>query len=632
MAESPKFGSARSAGEHYLVAVSGSRNSEYLIRWVAAAVKRGGGVWSAVHVRSEESDGERSIVDRNLELARKLGADVISIPAEDIPAALLRYARIKRATALVIGKNDGFSAAFRERSVMERILRDSGDLNVVLLRGEAPDLPRRGRDSILRVSVPLRDGILVFGIMAAVTAFGFLAHWFIGYRSIAVFYLLGIISVALVAGRGAVFLGAALSAVGWNFVFVPPRLKFSFRNPEDAILFASFFLSALAVGFLTSRLKRNEKDLSVREERMAMLYGFSRLLSRTRGTQEIGAVSASYLSYSLGAKVSVFLKGANGRLEADEASTGRVDEVIAERCLRANAQETDSVGRWYFPLTAPDQPLGVLVVEGLDKGDPPGEARELFATLSGNIGLAVEREAHKSAAESERLSRTLLNHVSHELRTPLTTIKGSVSALLETRTAAAAGTEETAFRVALLSETLTAADKLNGVVENLLAISRLEAGALRPHPEATDLMELFGAARDSLRDELEDRRVLIDPSCADVDLFVDPALMVQVFRNILRNFSAYTPGNATLRVSSGADGAFRTLRLDDDGPGLPLHELSRLFEPFSRGSNGARRSGCGLGLSICKGIVEAHGGAIAVESGRDGGFAVILRVPIEEKP
>lgn len=629
MAESPKFGTARSAGEHYLVAVSGSRNSEYLIRWSAAAVRRVGGVWTAMHVHSADGEGDQTNLDRNLDLARKLGADVISIPAEDVAAALIRYARIKQATALVIGKTDSPSAAFRERkSVMERILRESGDLNVVLLRGDSPSLPRKRRESVLFASMPMRDYFLVFGIMAAVTVFGFLVHWFIGYRSIAIFYLLAIISVALVAGRGAVFLGAALSALGWNFVFIPPTFGFAFRNWEDAILFSSFFLSALFVGFLTSRLKRNEAVLSIREERMAMLYGFSRLLSRTRGTEEIAAVSASYLSYSLGAKVSVLLRGRNGRLEVDEGEAGRADEVVAERCLLVNGQETDADGRWYFPLTSPDHPLGVLVVEGLDKGEPPGEVRELFATLSGNIGLAVEREAHKSAAESERLSRTLLNHVSHELRTPLTTIKGSVSALLETQTPAA--TEEAAFRVALLTETLAAADKLNDVVENLLAISRLEAGALRPHPEATELMELFGAARDSLRDELGDRQVLIDPSCADVDLFVDPALMVQVIRNLLRNFAAYTPVGATLRVSAGTEGPFRTLLLADDGPGVPLHEVPRLFETFSRGSNGARRPGCGLGLSICRGIVEAHGGTISAESGTDGGFAVTIRVQIKE--
>jgi two-component system sensor histidine kinase KdpD len=630
MAESLKFGTARSAGEHYLVAVSGSRNSEYLIRWAAAAVRRGGGVWTAMHVRSADGEGEQTSLEANLDLARRLGADVISIPAEDVASALVRYARIKRATALVIGKTDSLSAAFRERkSVMERILRESGDLNIVLLRGDSPDLPRKRREAVPFASMPLRDYLLVFGIMGAVTVFGFVVHWFIGYRSIAVFYLLGIISVALVAGRGAVFLGAALSALGWNFVFVPPTFGFAFRNWEDAILFSSFFLSALFVGFLTSRLKRNEAVLSVREERMAMLYGFSRLLSRTRGTEEIAAVSASYLSYSLGAKVSVLLRGRNGRLEVDEGQAGRVDEAVAERCLSVNGQETDADGRWYFPLTSPDHPLGVLVVEGIDKGEPPGEVRELFATISGNIGLAVEREAHKSAAESERLSRTLLNHVSHELRTPLTTIKGSVSALLETQ-APSAATEESAFRVALLTETLAAADKLNDVVENLLAISRLETGALRPHPEATDLMELFGAARDSLREELGDRQVLIDPSCADVDLFADPALMVQVIRNLLRNFAAYTPVGATLRVSAGTDGEFRTLLLADDGPGVPLHELPRLFETFSRGSNGARMPGCGLGLSICRGIVEAHGGTISAQSGTDGGFAVTIRVPIKE--
>lgn len=622
------FGGPRSAVEHYLVAVSGSRNSEYLLRWTAAAVRRSGATWTVVHVRSWESEEAPGVLDANLDLARKLGAEVFSIPAEDIAVALVRYARIKKATALVIGKSEEAPSSFRERkSVMERILRDSGDLNVILLRGEAPSLRRRRRFPFFHFTTPLRDFVVVLGIVGVVTLLGFLVHWVVGYQSITVFYLLGIISGALVAGRSAVYFGAALSALCWNFAFVPPRLKFSFHNLEDTLLFASFFVSALVVGFLTTRLKRNEAALSVREERMAMLYGFSRLLSRTRGAEEIASVAAAYLSDYLGAEVSVLLKGRKGGLEIGDGVSGQVDEAIAMACLEENEFVSDGSGRWYFPLTGPERPLGVLCFEGLSDRDPRGEGKELFSTLSGNIALAIERETHRTAVESERLSRTLLNHVSHELRTPLTTIKGSVSALLESSPEAPSGGEEAEFRSELLSQTLVAADKLNDLVENLLAMSRLESGVLSTHPEDTDVTELIGAARESLRDELEGRVVTIDPTCAGVEFFVDPALMVQVFRNVLRNFIAYTPVGSSLRVSASSDDRKCEVRLADDGPGIAPHEFPSIFETFSRGANGARHPGCGLGLSICKGIIEAHGGSIRAEPSDGGGFTVVFCLP-----
>ncbi|MGD9939888.1 MAG: ATP-binding protein, partial [Clostridia bacterium] len=386
----------------------------------------------------------------------------------------------------------------------------------------------------------------------------------------------------------------------------------------------------------------------------ALLYGFSRILSRVRGMGQIGKTGSAYVAEHLGVRICIFLKDETGKLDllhplrSDDSDAGTatkldVDEAMVQRCFTGNQSLQDGEYRLYLPLGAPDSSLGVLFVSGTGTagsgiGDKSisGESRELLATLGGNLALALEREIlsgenekHKLAEESVRLSRILLNHVSHELRTPLTTIKGAASGLLDGNAA-----DDPHLRNALLSETLIAADKLNSLVEDLLSMSRLETGALRPRPEKTYVEELLGAAQTSLGPEAGLRKIVIAPSCHDAELMVDQVLMVQVFRNIVRNFAAYTPDGSVLSIEyqleSGKDSlGHALLRFSDNGPGVPQRELATLFDTFYRGTNSTGRQGCGLGLSISRGIVEAHGGTICACTAPGGGLVLEVDLPLD---
>jgi len=393
-------------------------------------------------------------------------------------------------------------------------------------------------------------------------------------------------------------------------------------------------------GFLTSRVKEKEAALELRERRTALLYGFTRALTRVRGVEEIAALGSAYIGEYLGADISLWLKDETGKLDLEhilgsasgapaDGSSGLPSGALAQSCLAANEVIEDGGGLLYLPLGAPDSVIGVIAVAGRDGKAFSGEGRELVSTLVGNIALALEREllaasneAHKLVDESARLSRVLLNHVSHELRTPLTTIKGSISGLVD-----GSIDDEPELRGALLAETLKAADTLNTLVENLLSMSRLETGSLRPHPEKTYVVELLGAAQASLASELAGRDLRLDPSCTDAEFEVDPVLMVQVFRNLMRNYAAYTPRESRLAIDviNGDDSLM--LRFSDNGPGVPERELSSLFDTFYRGSNSSARQGCGLGLSICRGIVDAHGGSINASVAEGGGFMVSIELP-----
>ncbi|MBN1242355.1 MAG: DUF4118 domain-containing protein [Spirochaetales bacterium] len=625
-------------GGRYLVAVSGSGNSEYLVRWTEAAARRLDAEWTAVHVRGPRPEPDPAALERNLALASGLGAEVVSVQDDDVAASIIRHARMLKATALVIGKADEAPAQFLgRRSLTEEIVRESGDLDLIVLRGENPvPLPKRRRGRPLPPP-RLRDALVALGALAAVTALGLVARPALGYRSISILYLLAIISLPFACGRRTVIAAAALSALLWNFVFIPPQLTFSIGSLEDLLMFAAFFLAAFAGGIMTSRLREKEAALSLRERRTALLYGFTQSLTRVRGVEEIASLGSAFAAEHLGAGVGFWLRGPDGKLESGKvlrtnARTARradPDPAAARTAFTMNAAVEDGAACLYLPLRAPDSVIGVAFAEGKGREPFRGESRELLATLAGNMALAFERELlaaaneeHKLLDESARLSRVLLNHVSHELRTPLTTIKGSVSGLLD-----GSADEDPLFRKELLGETLKAADKLNALVEDLLSMSRLETGSLRLRRERTGLCELLAAAQGSLAEELAGRTVRTGSSCADAEFEVDPALMVQVFRNILRNFAAYTPVGSVLEVSVATGWDHFGVSFSDDGPGVPLHELPSLFDTFYRGSNGARTQGSGLGLSICKGIVEAHGGTVAARPSASGGLEIALKVP-----
>jgi two-component system sensor histidine kinase KdpD len=625
-------------GGHFMVAVTGSRNSEYLIRWTDSTTRRLNATWTALHVRSRGQDEDQGVLERNLSLAKDLGAEIISVADNDVAACIIRHARIKKATALVIGKADDAAIPFIGRnSVMEDILRESGDLDIIILRGKSPVPPQRRR---FRRGVQhgiMRGSPVAALSLSAVTILGLVSQPALGYRSISILYLLTIISLPFACGRIVVFAAALVSALLWNFLFIPPRLTFSIASLEDMLMFLAFFLAAFVGGFLTSRLKEKESALSLRERRMAFLYGFTRSIARIRGIDDVVGFFRQYLAEHLMLDALVVLpnqsgdlavSGIIGRATDPELETGFAIN-LARRCFTANECIADGDHRLYIPLGAPESVLGVLFVSGKDERTIQGESHDLLATLAGNMALALERELlaaenerNKMAGESARLSRILLNHVSHELRTPLTTIKGSVSGLLDGITA-----EDPQLRSMLLMETMIAADKLNILVEDLLAMSRLEAGKLRPRPEVTYVSELIGAAQLDLGQELAGRQVVLDRSSQDAEIEVDPALMVQVFRNILRNFITYTAPGSLLHIAVEKVGGNSVIRCADNGPGVTDQELPLLFDTFYRGSKATSRQGCGLGLSICRGIIEVHGGTLEADRSKAGGLCLVITLP-----
>ena len=399
---------------------------------------------------------------------------------------------------------------------------------------------------------------------------------------------------------------------------------------------------AFVTGSLVSRVRSRELLLRARESAAAFLFGAAQLLSECASVEEAAEAAAHLAEEHFKTAAAVFVDDGEGALESrprgkaavliDEKEHDIAAYAFAERVqCGARTDTLPGAALRYFPACAGEKAAGVL---GLVL--PPGRAwtaadDSLLQSLGRTLALSVERsrsEARSRRAlrelESERLGGILLDSVSHELRTPLTTITGSLSALRDDSLA-----EKAAVRREILANALEASDRLDEIVEDLLSLSRFESGMLVLVRRPTELAELARAAISRAGPELSSRSVEVRAAEDELAL-VDPALAARLAANLLRNAARYSPPDSPLDlVLESRPGALAIL-VRDHGPGLPPEELVSVFSKFARG-RAARGGGLGLGLAICRGIAQAHGGGIVARNASGGGLEVEALLPYEKQ-
>ena len=282
-----------------------------------------------------------------------------------------------------------------------------------------------------------------------------------------------------------------------------------------------------------------------------------------------------------------------------------------------------------FAPLATATPLGVVGLQFVDpRRGADSEVRRLLKAVEDQVAVAVERtrlaadlQNLRVEAEGEKLRTALLNSLSHDLRTPLVSVIGAFSGLSDELSPA--------DRAALIEAGLDEARRLDRYVQNLLNMTRLEYGALRPKRSVVDVRELIGTARADLKRPLQGHLIVIDipADCSQID--VDPVLIGQALSNVLENAAKYAPAGSTIRIAARSNHAMVTLSVNDQGPGIPAAERSKVFDMFYRVDEGDRRpTGTGLGLAIVRGFVQAHGGRVRALAGPDGhGTTIELDLP-----
>ena len=465
--------------------------------------------------------------------------------------------------------------------------------------------------------------LIALAVVALTTAANLIVLPYIGYRAVALVYLFVVSTLGLFAGRGPVLAAAAASAIVWNFAFIPPRFTMQIHSVEDALMFGMYFILALITGTLTSRLRAQEKAERQREARTAALYALAREVSNAVTMADVLRTAAKQIGQAFNADVAFLLDQPNGQL-ADLPHP-------ASTLALTNEEPGDDFQ--FLPLVAPSGRVGMMGVRTRKIQRRTTEQQNLLETFAGQIALAIERERLDEAAEhaqvlaeSERLYKTLLNSVSHELRTPIAAIASAASGLLDSKIG-----DSLDARISLAREIQDASDRLDRVVENLLNMTRLESGRLKPNRVWCDVSDLIGVVVRRVKGDLARHELAVD-AAQDLPLVrMDFVLMEQALTNLLHNAAMHTPPGTRISVAAKIDGADLILSVADQGPGLPPGDLGRVFEKFYR-APGAAPGGTGLGLSITKGLVEAQGGAITVENGAAGGANFIIRLPVSEPP
>jgi two-component system sensor histidine kinase KdpD len=625
------------AGERILVCIGHNPRS---IRLIHAARRLAAGLraeWIAVHVEAHAkvppSDSDLKRVADHMRLAESLGAESVILNGSRLSEEILTYARSRNVTRIIVGKPT--HSRWKDKlfgSPLDEIVRGSGDIDVYVISGDATAQPHvhpsAGRRANSRVTTGWFLSLLTVAVCSG--AARVMTPYF-ERADIAMVYLLGVMFVATRTGKWPSLFAAFLSVAAFDFFFVPPYFTFAVSDVKYLVTFGVMFIASFVISRLTLRVRRQADAARMREHRTAALYNLSRDLVRERGKDRLGEIAVQHVNEVFDCLVALLIPGDQNRLAPviESASTFIPDQqelsvaqwVYEHRQPAGLGSDTlPGAKALYLPLIASGGVIGVIGI--LPRKETAGFEPEQFHYLeafANQTATALERsflgEAAQRAllkAETESLRNTMLSSISHDLRTPLSAITGAATTLLQRDVLI-----DTDSRLDLVKTIQEEAERLNRTIKNVLDLTRLESGAITVSKEWQSLEEIVGVVLDRLGNRLNDHPLALKiPGNLPLIPF-DGLLIEQVLMNLFDNAVKYTPRGSPLELSAQEEFYTVTVSLADRGPGIPAGEEQHIFEKFVRGRG--TTGGVGLGLAICRTIIEAHGGKIWAENRTDGG-------------
>jgi len=624
-----------------MVAVGPSPYSLELVRRTRRLAYAQDASWLAVAIEPEvpfPADAQRQF-DKNLALARELGAEVIFTRDQDLARALLRVARENHVTQIVMGRPHGFrwNEWLNGGSLLTKLLKEGDPIDLHII---PPPVTKarwtKPRSGTLDWTGYIQASIGVLIVTGANVGFSALT----GYWSLALFYLLAILLMSMRLGRGPLLLAAALSALLWDFLFIPPLYTFYIAKFEDGFMLCLFFVVALVTGQLTSRLRIEERNERQRERRASSLYRLTRSIGAATTLDEVIAQASMQIKETFDADCGFYVANSafglpasphpSGELKLDEKEHGVA--VWAYRNRRVAGRFTDTLASseyFHVPLLTATKAYGVMVIKPPPERSLSLDERDLLESFAQQIALVLEKDALQSEAESARilsksdeLHRALFNSVSHELQTPLAVLQSGLDELKRV-------SHSQNDRVTDAMD--DAMERLKRLVKNLLDSARLETGRLELRREWGDVRGLIDQAIELVGNSLQSAELQVQLPTSLPLLNVDFALMAQALANILHN--AIVHGTPPIKISLIAEvsSEFLVIQVRDNGPGIPADLMQNIFDRFVR-APGAKPGGSGLGLSISKGFIQAHNGTLEAHNLPDLGCLFTLRLPLEKAP
>ncbi len=635
--------------DRVLACVGPAPGSDDVLRSAARLASALNADWHAVYVETPSHQAlpqeVLAVVLGRLKLAEGLGASTATISGADIAEGLITYARRQNATKIVLGRT--VHAWWRNPMVLDlpqQIERLAPDIDLVLVGraaakaevgpGRPKGAPPGPRESTRRYAL----AIATSAVTALLTLPFFPA---LDDTNIAMLFLASVLPVALYLGRGPAVLTALLNVLAFDILFVHPRFSVAVSDAEYLITFLVMFAAGLLIANLASGMRFQTHKALSREEHMRDLYQLARDLSAALTNEQIAGIVHRAVKGVFGAESVLLLPDGGDRLQKSERTeAGEMDMGIAQwsfdRCTTAGAGTDTLPGSaiHYLPLKAPMRVRGVLAIQKL----PPEallmtEDHQQLETLGALAAIALERVHFVTVAqetllkiESGRLRESMLSALSHDLKTPLASMQVMVETLLVEQAALPTAQHE------LIARIHTQVRGMSRIVGNLLDMARLEGGPGVLRPDWQHLEELIGTARNALGPALDRHRVIIEIPPDFPLLHGDGVLLERVFANLLENGGKYVPAGAAIGIRASVKGGQAEIDVWDEGPGLPKGQESDLFEKFVRGRAESSVTGVGLGLAICRAIIDAHGGTITAENRPEGGACFRISLPLKTPP
>lgn len=575
-----------------------------------------------------------------LHRAEQLGAstsriDIATHSTSMLVSAVVHRARSERATALLLVHPQRANKAMPASAGQ---LAEFVDVFSEMLPGVVVDIvvpphaERPANEPLPRASasprIALRDVLLSTAVLGLCTAVSALMERHFEQANLIMVYLAGVVYVALRGSRFAALATVFGAIFLFDLIFVAPRWSLKPTEPQYFFTFCVMFAVGLLISQLAARSRAQAAMAEARAHRAQALNQLALQLARARSVEAIAAAARHSTRVSLDADARLL------PVPLQDGAAGARDAAAAAAAIALRAETGAGTGHHpralatYLPLAAPDALLGVLEVEPLRAPHDTAEHHHLLKAIASQTAVALERTvmAQRSVqaaieAESEKLRNTLLSGISHDFRTPLTTIVGSATSLLEQGAAL-----DDDHRDALLHNVLGEAQRMHALMSDLLDLTRMEEGAVRPNCEWCPAEDLVGEAIAALEARLQrhDVRVAV-PSEAVV--WCDARLVEQALSNLLDNAARYTPPGCRIDVRLESRPGAWSLVVEDEGPGLPPGQEREVFKKFSRGRHEPAGSGTGLGLAICAAVAELHGGSIDAKTTRGACFTMNFPQP-----
>jgi two-component system sensor histidine kinase KdpD len=638
------------ASDRVLVLVDGAPDSISLVRHARRIADGLRGPWTAIHI---EGGGWRELsrqaaIEEALRLAERLGGDTVTVPGSDPATGVVEYARAHNFTHIIVPppKNIRWTEMFLG-STAQRIISRAGGIHVHVLAEERPQ-DSKAAVSTRPFALPTLGGssgsVL---IVAATVTIAMVLQRVMGLTSVALVLLMGVLASAVAYGLAASLLACLISALAYNFFFLPPLYTFTISNPENIVTLGVFAVVAVVASNLTARMRAQTVTAQERAKTTEELYRFSRKLAGAVSLDDVLWATVHQVALMLSVRVVLLLPSDEGlTVQAgfppddllDGADIAAAKWVWQHNTPAGRGADTLPGGkRLFLPMQTGRGPIGIFGIDRDESGPlltPDG--MRLLNALSDQAAIAIERvnlvrdvDRARLQAETDRLRSALLTSISHDLRTPLASILGSVTSLTSRH-----GALDEAGRADMLKIIQEEAERLNRFIGNLLDMTRLESGPLPFGDGLADISDLVGAVLRRAERILTNHAMQVDLRPSLPMLKIDMVLMEQVLFNLLDNAAKYAPAASTIQLRAWSHGAVACIEIRDEGEGLPPGDLERIFEKFYRVRSADRqRAGTGLGLAICRGFVEAMGGTITAANRQDRSGAVFLiSLPVPPQP